>query len=161
MSEQKRAYNRKPKSVQHLQSIGIYDEWGTPNLELKKAMMNFDVLPFLDVCATHQNAKFQTYFTKKDNALNQEWDCNFFMNPPYSRITEFMEKCLCQVRKHDVTGLVLVYSKTDTRWWHKYVEGIAEVHFIKGRLRFVIDGVQSKNSAPYPSAWLIYRGEKK
>ena len=33
----------------------------------------------------------------------------------------------------------------------------AEIHHIKGRLKFLMDGVKSKNSAPYPSCWIIYR----
>jgi len=59
--------------------------------------------------------------------------------------------------KHNVTGLILVYAKTDTRWWHEFVENKAEVHFIKGRVKFYLDGQISKNSAPYPSCWIIYR----
>lgn len=65
--------------------------------------------------------------------------------------------------------MVLVYSKTDTKWWHKYVEGKAEVHNIQGRLQFLDDTGKpkmywnqakqrlTKGYAPYPSCWIIYR----
>lgn len=158
------------KSVQHLQNIDVQDEYGTPNVELRKAMMNYDVLPFLDVCTNDANAKFQNYFTKEDDALTKEWNCDFFMNPPYSRVTEFIEYAFKQHRKHNVTALILTYSKTDTKWWHDYVEQYAEIHFIKGRVQFNDkDGkpVLNKNpesksfgkrqSAPYPSCWIIFR----
>ena len=146
------------KTIQHLQIINENDEWGTPTLQLKKAMMDFDILPFLDVCATETNRKFTSFFSKESDGLSQNWNHDFFMNPPYSQIVSWMDKAYEQHKKHNVDALILVYAKTDTRWWHKYVEGIAEVHFIKGRLKFVKpDGTISKNSAPYPSCWIIYR----
>ena len=146
------------KSVQHLQSINENDEWATPNLQLKKAMMDFDVLPFLDVCATETNRKFTSFFSKETDGLSQDWNCDFFMNPPYSEIKLWMKKAHEEHLKNNVTALILVYAKTDTKWWHEFVENIAEVHFIKGRLKFVKpDGTISKNSAPYPSCWIIYR----
>lgn len=51
---------------------------------------------------------------------------------------------------------MLVPSRTDTRWFHKYVYGKAEIRFIEGRLRFG-DG---KTSAPFPSMLVIYRKEE-
>ena len=43
-------------------------------------------------------------------------------------------------------------ARTDTRWWHDYVIR-CKLRFIRGRLRFG-DG---KNSAPFPSAIVIFR----
>jgi len=81
-----------------------------------------------------------------------------------------------------VNGLILTYSKTDTKWWHEYIEGKAEVHNIKGRIKFLdengkikkyckncktsfsgidicprCDGELRENCAPYPSCFIIYR----
>ena len=146
------------KAVQHLQSINENDEWGTPENILRKAEFEFRLNLFLDVCSTNDNKKFNKFFTKKDDGLSFNWDYNFFMNPPYSQITQWMDKAYTEHKKNNVDALILVYAKTDTKWWHKYVEGIAEVHFIKGRLKFTKpDGTISKNSAPYPSCWIIYR----
>ena len=59
---------------------------------------------------------------------------------------------------HNVTGVALIYSKTDTRYWHDWVEGKAEVHFVKGRIKFLDEEMQeSKNAAPYPSCFVIWR----
>ena len=54
-------------------------------------------------------------------------------------------------------GLVvmLLPARTDTRWFHDYIYGKAEVRFIRGRLKFG----DSKNSAPFPSMVVIF-GEK-
>jgi len=177
-------------SVQHLADIKINDEYGTPNLELKKAMIHYDILPFLDVSSTHRNAKFEAHLTKEDDALTKDWRLNFFMNPPYSQIRLWMKKAYSEHLKNNVDGLILVYSKTDTKWWHEFVEGKSEVHFIQGRLQFEINGIVprycyksckkvfyenidycpdcslfepvrlKKNTAPYPSCWIIYRKKR-
>lgn len=145
------------KSVKHLTSIGVNDEWTTPPFLLRWAMLKFDVHPFLDVCATAENAQFQDFFTKEQDGLAQDWKCDFFMNPPYSEISKWIEKASNEVQKHKVTGLILTFAKTDTRWWHDYIEDKHEVHFIKGRIKFLLNG-QPKNSAPYPSCFIVMRG---
>jgi len=144
-------------SITHLKNITVQDEWVTPKPLLRSAMVNFDVLPFLDVACTEENAQFFEHITKEDDALSKEWTLDFFCNPPYSHAYDFMKKAYESHIKHNVTGLILVYAKTDTRWWHEFVENKAEVHFIKGRVKFYLDGQISKNSAPYPSCWIIYR----
>lgn len=146
-------------SIQHLKIINKNDEWETPPSLLYSAMAKYKVTPKLDVCATVSNAKFQRFFTKEQNGLSQDWDVDFFMNPPYSEITSWMAKAWQEVNKHSVTGLLLTFAKTDTKWWHQYVEAKCEVHFIKGRVRFFTNGHPSQNSAPYPSAFLIMRPE--
>jgi site-specific DNA-methyltransferase (adenine-specific) len=140
-----------------LQNITVQDEYGTPNLQLKKAMMDYDILPFIDVCATPENAKFATFFTIKDDALTKEWRLDFFMNPPYSRVKEFMKYAYNEHIRHNVNGLILTYAKTDTIWWHEFVENKAEVHFIKGRIKFLRDNQVTQHPAPYPSVWIIFR----
>lgn len=146
------------KSVQHLHSITNNDEWGTHPDTYYQGIYFAKFSPTLDVCATDENSQLDNFFTKKENGLIQNWNEDFWMNPPYSEITQWMDKAYESWKKNNVNGLILVYSKTDTKWWHKYVEGIAEVHFIKGRVRFMTpDGEQAKNSAPYPSCFIIYR----
>lgn len=48
---------------------------------------------------------------------------------------------------------MLLFSRTDTRWFHKYIYHHAEIRFIKGRLKFS----GAKNSAPFPSMIVIFR----
>ena len=143
---------------QDLNQINIHDEYGTPNAILRKAMLDYDILPFIDVCATQLNAKFGMYLTKKQNALIEEWNLDFFMNPPYSEIYQWMERAYQQHLIYKVKALILVYAKTDTKWWHDFVESKAEIHFIKGRIKFLDENNNpTKHSAPYPSCWVIYR----
>ena len=50
------------------------------------------------------------------------------------------------------TVVFLIPSRTDTKWWHNYCMR-GEIRFIKGRLKFD----NYKNSAPFPSAIVIFR----
>jgi hypothetical protein len=48
----------------------------------------------------------------------------------------------------------LVPARTDTRWWHDYAMR-GEVRLLPGRLRFG----DARNSAPFPSAVVVFRNE--
>lgn len=127
------------------------DEWETPQ-EL------FDCLDdefcfSLDVCATEQNHKCYTYFTKETDGLKQNWPSyhRVWCNPPYSNIEDWCKKC----SEHKGTAVMLVPARTDTKWFHEYCydKPNVEIRFIKGRLKFN----NSKNSAPFPSMVVIFR----
>jgi site-specific DNA-methyltransferase (adenine-specific) len=149
------------KALAHLKLINKQDEYGTPLDLLSKAMSNYKIFPSMDVCSNRANAKFSKFFTIDDNALRQEWNEDFFMNPPYSKIKQFMHYAYAQHIKHNVSALVLTYAKTDTHWWHELIEGKAEVHFVQGRIKFNNElGQKTKYPAPYPSCWIIWRSNK-
>lgn len=74
------------------------------------------------------------------------------MNPPYGREIIHWVKKAYETSIQGTTVVCLLPSRTDTKWWHEYcMKG--EVRFIKGRLKFG----GSKNSAPFPSAVVIFR----
>jgi site-specific DNA-methyltransferase (adenine-specific) len=78
------------------------------------------------------------------------------MNPPYGKhISDWMKKAYHESLK-GATVVCLVHSRTDTRWFHNWVYGKAEIRFVKGRLKFG-DG---KGSAPFPSMIAIYKAER-
>jgi phage N-6-adenine-methyltransferase len=97
--------------------------------------------------------KCERFFTPVDDALSQDWHDTVFMNPPYGRqISSWVRKAYQEAQK-GATVVCLVPSRTDTTWWHEWcMKG--EIRFIKGRLRFG----GAKNSAPFPSAIVIFRG---
>ncbi len=79
-----------------------------------------------------------------------------FCNPPYGKdIAKWCKKAYEESQKPDTVVVLLVHSRTDTRWFHDWVYGKAELRFVKGRLKFG----GSKNSAPFPSMVAIFRGE--
>ncbi|MCY9737425.1 phage N-6-adenine-methyltransferase [Paenibacillus alvei] len=109
----------------------------------------------LDVCATSDNAKCESYFTKEDDGLQQDWKGTVWMNPPYGRVIgAWVKKAYESSLIEGTTVVCLLPARTDTKWWHEYcMKG--EVRLVKGRLKFG----DSKNAAPFPSAVIVF-GEK-
>lgn len=128
------------------------EEWATPADFFAALDDEFGFT--LDPCATRLNAKCRTFYTKDDNGLVQDWgQHSVFCNPPYGRdIGEWAKKCFLAA-KAGATVVLLVHARTDTRYFHDWIYGKAELRFVRGRLKFG-DGTQS---APFPSLLAIYR----
>lgn len=127
------------------------DMWATPQEFFDKydARFNFET----DVCASPENAKCRTYFTEQVNGLAQKWSGSCWMNPPYGRaIKEWMRKAY-ESSLDGATVVCLVPARTDTAWWHDYAAK-GDIEFIRGRIKFG----GHKNSAPFPSAVVVFRG---
>lgn len=129
-------------------------EWETPQAFFDA--LNDEFHFELDVCATDENAKCPQYFTEEQDGLSQRWYGRCWMNPPYGReIGKWVRKAYESV----VTGecqlvCCLLPARTDTAWWHGYcIKG--KIRFVRGRLKFG----GSKNSAPFPSAVVIFKKE--
>ena len=124
------------------------DMWETPKDLFDE--LNEEFRFQTDVCAVEQNAKCKYYYTPEQDWLKQIWAGVCWCNQPYGRgIEKWMEKAY----KSNATVVCLVPARTDTRWFHEFVLGKAEIRFIRGRLKFG----NSKNSAPFPSMLVIYR----
>lgn len=109
----------------------------------------------LDVCAIAENAKCKLFYTPEDDGLRQAWHLEFgpaWMNPPYGRTIGVWIKKAWEESQMGATVVCLLPSRTDTAWWHDYCTK-GEIRFIRGRLKF--GGL--KNSAPFPSAVVIFR----
>ena len=77
-------------------------------------------------------------------------------NPPYGRdIGKWVEKASKAVNDSAEVVVMLIPSRTDTKWFHEfiYMKQNVEVRFVKGRLKFG----GSKNDAPFPSMIVIFR----
>lgn len=64
-----------------------------------------------------------------------------------------MEKAYQEKDKLGTTVVMLLPARTDTRWFHDYIYGKAEIRFIKGRLKFG----EAKAGAPFPSMIVVFR----
>jgi|TARA_Y100000296_G_C5170608_1_gene257097 site-specific DNA-methyltransferase (adenine-specific) len=130
------------------------DDWETPQDLFDRLNEEFDFR--LDVCANAKNAKCGGYFNKKDNGLNKSWwliKGYCWCNPPYGRqIIKWVEKAYMENKLNGARIVMLLPARTDTRYFHDYIYGKAEIRFIKGRLKFS----DSKNSAPFPSMLVVY-----
>ena len=133
------------------------EEWATPQAFFDKldAEFHFDC----DMAATAENAKCAAFVTKEIDALSprnnwRDFGRVLWCNPPYGRGIGEWFACARGAAARGCTVVMLAHARTDTRWWHEHVQGIAsEVRFVKGRLRFG----NGKQSAPFPSAVIVYR----
>lgn len=133
-------------------------DWETPHALFRALDAEF---PFtLDVCATPANAKCDQFYQPSDRALTKPWRQDsswWWCNPPYGRgVKAWIAKGVDERR-----GIMLLPSRTDTRWFHEYLwdswhqapyTGI-ELRFLKGRLTF--QGASA--SAPFPSMVVVIR----
>jgi hypothetical protein len=125
------------------------DLWFTPQSFFNKynEIYKFE----LDVCAIPENTKCEKYFTPEIDGLKQEWNGICWMNPPYGRTIKHWVKKAYESSVNGATVVCLLPARTDTSWWHDYcIKG--QIEFIRGRLKFG----DSKNSAPFPSAVVIF-----
>ena len=128
------------------------DEWATPKLFFQELDNKYHFT--LDPCATKENHKCDTYYTKEDNGLEKSWGGEIvYVNPPYGReISKWVEKAYMENKKGAFI-VMLLPARTDTRWFHNYIYKKHEIEFIKGRIKFN-DG---KQAAPFPSMLVIMR----
>jgi site-specific DNA-methyltransferase (adenine-specific) len=142
------------------------DDWETPKELFDKLDKVYHFT--LDPCATKGNAKCAKYYTKKDDGLAQSWKRErVFVNPPYGRrIGGWVRKCYKAAKVEDAIVVALLPSRTDTLWFHGYVlNAVGEeyapyisIKFIRGRLKFEVNGKPVKNSAPFPSVLVQWGG---
>lgn len=108
-----------------------------------------------DLAANSKNHKCDIYFTPKNDALEQNWndfDGWSFCNPPYGRQ---LKKWVQKASESNSKIVMLIPARTDTSYWHDYIFGKAQIIFLKGRLKFELDGV-GQDAAPFPSALVIF-----
>lgn len=108
----------------------------------------------LDPCSTDENAKCENHYTKKENGLEQNWGgYRVYCNPPYGKqISKWVRKAY----ESNTLVVMLLPSRTDTKWFHDYCLRYGEVRFIKGRLKFG-NGI---GNAPFPSMIVVFRERK-
>jgi phage N-6-adenine-methyltransferase len=93
-------------------------------------------------------------YTEEDDGLNRPWVGTVFVNPPYGRaLPRWTAKARQEVEAGRASLVIgLVPARTDTRWWHADIAGLADVFLLKGRLAFGDGAV----SAPFPSAVVVW-----
>ena len=136
------------------------DQWATPQDFFDKLNEEFHFT--LDVAADESNHKCEKYYDIITDGLAQPWTHTHthtsqevvWCNPPYGReIGKWVEKAYNESLT-GVTVVMLLPARTDTKWFHDYIYGKAEIRFVRGRLKFG----DSKNSAPFPSMVVVFRG---
>lgn len=138
----RRAYIPKSKRI----------DWGTPDSVYLPLHKEFDFT--LDAAASETNAKCKRFFTEQQNALKQDWGKHrVWLNPPYGRIIAAFMKKASEAAAQGALVVLLVPARTDTKWFHRYVNGKAEVRLMEGRITFI----GAKAPAPFPTMLVIFR----
>ena len=133
------------------------DDWETPQKLYDELNREFQFT--LDTCADENNHKCSKYYTTKEDGLKQNWSGEIvYCNPPYGKqIYKWVEKCYLESRKEKTIVVLLIPSRTDTKYFHNFLykkQGV-ELRFIKGRVKFS----GAKYPAPFPSLIAVMTGE--
>lgn len=158
------------------------DEWETPQWLFDKLQEQYGEFT-LDVCATRDNKKCRDFYSRELDGLKHSWQGEIcWMNPPYGDpeypckpnckkkcckergyhnqeykpgIIDWVKKADEEAQKGECVVFALLPARTDTKWFHDHIYKKYAFSFIKGRLKFG----GCKNSAPFPSMVVIFRGE--
>lgn len=106
----------------------------------------------LDVAAAPHNAKCERFYTRADDGLQQPWGGRVWCNPPYSNITDWVQKAHAEWERGteplDLIVMLLPANRTEQAWWQDWVEpwrdsnpnslfqSVLRVEFLRGRMRF-------------------------
>ncbi len=115
------------------------NEWYTPPKVFDKLQTTFD----LDVAAPKGGVPWipaTDHYYKEIDGLIQPWYGFVWCNPPYGKNTGIWLKKFIE---HG-NGIALVFSRTDTIWFHDYATQADILCFIKARLKFYKGDIESK-----------------
>ncbi len=121
------------KGFTHESTYNESKEWYTPRYIFEDIGIEFDMdvaSPGKDIVPWIPAKKHLTIF---EDGLSTDWTGQAFVNPPYGMDTP---KWIRKLRLHG-QGMALVFSRTDTTWFHDYVPLADAILFIKGRVQFI------------------------
>lgn len=117
----------------------IKQDWNTPKSLFDKLNSEFNFQ--WDLAASKENALCSNFYTKEDDGLKQVWNGICWLNPPYgdksSKMVDWIKKAYEDSQKNpNLTVVMLIPARTNTKWFHKYCMKSAELKFICGRPKF-------------------------
>lgn len=132
------------------------NEWETPQDLFDRLNEEFHFT--VDAASTDENAKCEKHWTVKEDGLKQDWSGEtVWCNPPYGgEIWKWCRKAT-EESERGATVVMLIPARTDTKHFHDYIYGKAEIRFLRGRLKFLRGGVE-RNKSPFASMIVIWRG---
>ena len=137
------------------------NEWYTPSkwIEMARtAMSSIDVDPASHYVA-QRTVQADDWHDQERDGLKHDWPGNVWLNPPYARglIDQFVDKLLEQFAEGETQqAIVLVDSRTDTKWFNKLCSMASAVAFTRGRVHFYNETV--KSSSPVCGSAFFYFG---
>lgn len=105
----------------------IFELLRFPTFDLDPASPGKDVVPWVPA---------EKHLTILDDGLSAQWQGSVWLNPPYGDNTFYW---LRRLRRHG-NGIALVFSRTDTVWFHTEAIKADALCFLVGRIKFVKGG---------------------
>ena len=126
------------------------DKWLTPPEVFDPLNEEFKFCSF-DPCPISWNAS-------DEDGLSIDWQGeSIFVNPPYSDAANWIKKASVEASKGK-TIVMLINAITDTKAFHEYIYGKAEIRFIAGRIKFINPENPAKRTPnPKPSMIVVFR----
>jgi ParB family chromosome partitioning protein len=136
------------------------DEWFTPPEWLDRAravMGGIDLDPASHPIA-QQRIQAATFYTAETDGLAQDWRGRVWLNPPYTKVENFVWKLVTLYRLGPVSeAIILTNNFTDTGWFHDAEAAAGLLFFTKGRIRF-LDHAGTTGDAPLHGQCFFYFG---
>lgn len=140
----------------HEKAVGKTEEWYTPKYIFDYLGLQFD----LDPCSPGVDiAKWipaDLHYTQLDDGLSKQWNGRVWLNPPYGRS---MPEWLSKLASHG-NGIALVFSRTETMWFHKFVPAAHAVCFVTPKIHFIRSDTMCNGGSPGCGSLLIAYGEE-
>lgn len=162
----------------------LKDEWETDPALWRLIMEEFS--PSVDVAATADNTLCPYFYTKKEDALEQDWVADFgrtvfWMNPPFSRAGDFLVKGRAEANKGALVIALVRADGLETGWWEmgtliyttppgpirshrgvwseeNWMESRNEIRILAPRVQYVRPGEKKPSTGvKFPSCLIIMR----
>jgi site-specific DNA-methyltransferase (adenine-specific) len=137
------------------------NEWYTPKSLINKLDIKFDLDPATSVKA-NEIIKAKKIYTIKDNGLEQDWGLRqkIWLNPPYGKYTyTWLDKAFKETKNNKNEIAILVFSRTDTIWFHELAIKFEQLCFIEKRLRFIKPDTMTSGSSAGAGSLLLSSGK--
>lgn len=137
----------------------IKQDWNTPKILFDKLNDEFNFQ--WDLASSKDNALCENYFTKETDGLKQNWNGICWLNPPYgdktSKMVDWIKKAYNDTLDNEnLTVVMLIPARTNTKWFHEYCLKAYELKFICGRPKFG----DATHGLPQPLILVVFKKSK-
>lgn len=136
--------------------ISSTNEWLTPR-EIVETLGPFDLDPCSPPPERRPWSTASLHYDESHDGLSQPWRGLVWCNPPYGKHTaEWLAKCAAHG-----SAVALVFSRTDTAWFHDHVAPSASaLLFWRRRINFCLSTTGEPSKTPAAPSMLIAYGDE-
>jgi len=117
----------------HESTFNESKEWYTPPAIFNALGLRFDMDVASPGAAAVPWIPATRHLTVVENGLITPWEGRIWLNPPYGSDTPVW---MSRFAAYD-NGIMLVFARTDTAWFHEHAARCRALCFIRGRVSFI------------------------